>query len=240
MMDGDIEDLVLQTIERWMAGRYSERHGLVTSYDPKKYLAKVMIQPQMKETGWLPIETGHIGAGYGIAVGLQPGDGKTTGDQVIVRFQGNDFESGKIVQRVHSDQDTPPTVQSGEMVIWSRFQKSQGGPNSAQGAQGGNGQQLYFKNDGSFLLTDGNGASIIGDGNGNMTHNCKNFTLNTTQNATFTIGAARSVSVGANDNINIGQSKTVTIGNQRSDKVSNAYTIDSQIGVWSTLADQDG
>jgi hypothetical protein len=33
--------------------------------------------PQLagQESGWLPIETGLIGAGYGIASGLTPGDG---------------------------------------------------------------------------------------------------------------------------------------------------------------------
>lgn len=172
-MRGDIENLILQTIERWAAARYSEKHGLVTAYDPQRYLAKVMLMPGGYETGWLPIETGHIGAGYGIAVGLQPGDGKTTGDQVVVRFQEGDIEGGKIVQRVHSDMDTPPQVQSGELVIFTRFQKSDGGPNSAQGAQGGTGQQIYFKNDGSAVITDGNGATITLDGNGNIKIACK-------------------------------------------------------------------
>ena len=91
------ENFVLGVVERWWASRYSERHALVTSFDPQRYLAKVAFQPEGQESGWLPIETGHIGNGYGIAVGLQPGDGKTTGDQVVVRYQEGDFESGKIV-----------------------------------------------------------------------------------------------------------------------------------------------
>ena len=61
--DGDIESLILRTVERWWAGRYSERHGLVTSYDPKTYLAKVTYQPEGQESGWLPIETGHLDHG---------------------------------------------------------------------------------------------------------------------------------------------------------------------------------
>jgi hypothetical protein len=120
---GDIENVVLQCIERWVAGRYTERHALVTSYDPQKYLAKVTFQPDGQESGMLPIETGHIGNGYGIAIGLTPGDGKATGDQVIVRYQESDIESGKVVQRVHSDQDTPPTAQSGEMIIYTSGKK---------------------------------------------------------------------------------------------------------------------
>jgi hypothetical protein len=183
--DGDLENIILSVIERWYASRYSERHGIVTSYDSKKYLGKVTFQPEGQESGWLPIETGHIGKGYGIAIGLQPGQGGVSsqgqggqsgpqqnnqGDQVIVRFQEGDFEGGKIVQRVHSDQDTPPEAKSGEIRIWTQFQQSGGGtPDSASGGQGGTGQQHYFKNDGSLTHTDGNGATTVYDGKGNIT-----------------------------------------------------------------------
>jgi phage baseplate assembly protein gpV len=184
--DGDLEKFILNVVQRWSAGRYSERHALVTSYDPKNHLAKVTFMPEGQESGWLPIETGHIGNGYGIATGLQPGDGKTTGDQVIVRMQEGDFESGKIVQRVHSDQDMPPEVQSGETVIWTRFQKSDGGPNSAQGGQGGTGQKVYFKNDGSLTWTDGNGATLVADGQGNVTVTCKKMTVNASDDISIT------------------------------------------------------
>ena len=105
MSRAGLEEFVLRIIERYQAGRYSERHGLVTSYDPQHHMAKVAFQPEGQELGWLPIETGHIGQGYGIAIGLQPGNGgnqqastgsssggsgttsQATGDQVIVRYQ---------------------------------------------------------------------------------------------------------------------------------------------------------
>jgi uncharacterized protein involved in type VI secretion and phage assembly len=173
----DLENLILRTVERWAAGRHSERHGLVTSYDPQKHLAKVTYQPEGQESGWVPIETGHVGAGYGIAVGLQPGDGKKTGDQVVVRFQEGDFESGKIVQRVHSDDQKAPVAESGEIVIWAKYQNSGGGSESAQGGQGGTGQKIYLKKDGSLSLTDGNGASLTMDGAGNIVMACKKFTV---------------------------------------------------------------
>jgi phage baseplate assembly protein gpV len=187
------ENFILGVIERWWAGRYSERHGIVTSYDPKNYLAKVTLQPEGQESGWLPIETGHIGEGYGIVIGLQPGQGgvnaqgqggqagsqqNNQGDQVVVRYQEGDFESGKIVQRVHSDQDTPPQAQSGEIIIWTKFQKSGGqSPDAAQGGQGGEGQKIYLKNDGSITVTDGNGATTVYDGKGDITVDVNNYTL---------------------------------------------------------------
>jgi hypothetical protein len=134
-----MEHYVARIVERIIAGRYSERHALVTSYDPKNYRAKVTFQPGGQTSGWLPIETGHIGNGYGMAVGLEAGDGKKTGDQVICRFQENDFECAKIVQRVHSDKDKPPgPVESGEWVMWTKW-----------------GQQIRFNKDGSLTFKTG-------------------------------------------------------------------------------------
>lgn len=148
---GDLENQILTLIERYMAGRYSERHGVVTAYDKKTYTAKVMFQPEGQESGWLPIETGHMGQGFGIAIGLTAGDGKSTGDQVIVRYQEGDFESGKIVQRVHSDSDHPPQVESGEMVFWHE-----------------KGGQIFFKKDGSLTIKDAKGSQVFFDGQGNV------------------------------------------------------------------------
>jgi uncharacterized protein involved in type VI secretion and phage assembly len=238
-MSGDLENLILTTIERWWAGRYTEKHGLVTSYDPTNHLAKVMFQPQGQESGWLPIETGHIGNGFGIAVGLTPGDGKSTGDQVIVRYQEGDIEAGKIVQRVHSDQDKPPTVQSGEVVIWTRFTKTAQGQSGLgddttdtgsgdqvgeQGGQQGTGQQIYFKNDGSITITDGNGAALVMDGGGNMTVTSKNHTLNAS----------------GNQSVNVGGDKSVSIGGKRGDVVGGLWNALAKFGVWPWLQDDDG
>jgi len=235
----DLENLILTTIERWWAGRYSEKHGLVTSYDPKLHLAKVTFQPEGQESGWLPIETGHIGNGFGIAIGLTPGDGKTTGDQVIIRYQEGDVESGKIVQRVHSDQDKPPEVQSGEAVIWTRFTKTaqgqaglgddtqdngQGDQVGEQGGQQGTGQQIYFKNDGSITFTDGAGSTIKLDGKGNYSVTCQNMTETINQSHTTTVSGSQTESVGAN--------KNVTIGGQRTDSVSAVWNATAQFGMW--------
>jgi hypothetical protein len=91
--------------------------------------------PSGQTSGWLPIETGHIGNGYGIAVGLIAGDGEKTGDHVKVSYNQDDFEGGKISARVHSDVDKPPMVESGEMVMWTQW-----------------GQQIRFNKDGSITF----------------------------------------------------------------------------------------
>jgi uncharacterized protein involved in type VI secretion and phage assembly len=218
-----LEALVYSLIERYHRNKlggavHHERHAIVTSYDPDKYLAKVMFMPGGQVSGWLPIETGHIGEQYGVAVGLQPGDGKNQGDQVIVRYQEGDLESGKIVQRVHSDNEKPPKVQSGEMVLWTRFRKSDGGPNSAQGAQGGTGQQIYFKNDGSLTITDGNGFTLTADGQGNATLTCKNYTINASGN--ISVSASGSISSSAAS---------------RSDSYKGSWAANAASSVWAWL-----
>jgi hypothetical protein len=233
MTDQSLENLILRTVERWWAGRYSERHGMVTSYDPDKYLAKVKFQPEGQESGWIPIETGHIGNGYGIAVGLVPGNGgssfgaqkqsgggggasgsggqqsgQATGDQVIVRYQENDFESGKIVQRVHSDQDKPPRVESGEMVLWTQW-----------------GQQVRFNKDGSLTFktgvptgTDkgdnqGQGGQSSQDSQGNPTPGGQSSTKNA-KKVTVTLDSKGNITTQTdNDMINkVGHDMTSTAG----------------------------
>lgn len=110
-MMGDIEDLVRRIVDQVLSRRPKPMIGTVTSYDPNRYAAKVLLQPKGVETGWLPIETGHIGNGVGIAIGL------TSGDQVKLDFVGGDRDAPVITGRLHSDQERPPLAQSGEIVI---------------------------------------------------------------------------------------------------------------------------
>ena len=241
--DIDIENIILGVIERWQAGRYTERHGLITSYDPKKHLAKVTFQPEGHESGWLPLESPFSGNSQGMVSGPNPGDGKSTGDQVVVRFQEGDPEAGKIASgRVFSDQDQPPHVESGELVIWTRFNKSQSGKagigddsdqtgseSDASGAQGGTGQQIYFKKDCTITFTDGNGATLVMDGNGNITINCNNLTLTvkqaiTTQSATNQIDTSGVYTVVAGGDAgikgsNVGLQATKMLGLDAGDEV---------------------
>lgn len=238
-------NMALHEMERQKAGRHVERHGLVTSYDPDKYLAKVTFQPDGQESGWLPIETGHTGNGFGIAIGLTPGDGKKSGDQVIIRYQEGDIESGKIVQRVHSDQDKPPKVQSGEMVFWTRFKKTakdksglsddttlSGQETGEAGGQQGSGQQIFFKNDGTLTITDGAGATHVWDGKGNHSSISKDKTDNYSGNHNVTVGSDKTVAVGGN--------KSVNIGGKRKDKVGGVWNAIAASGVWPWLMDDDG
>ena len=146
-------NLVRREIDRFFSERYMPaRTGLVTSYDPQTHMAKVMMQPEGIETEFLPIHMGHVGNGYGILVGLTPGDGMTTGDQVEVSFMEGDREAGRITSRLSSDVDKPPVVQSGEMLLKHKT-----------------GSTFFLANDGSTTVTDKSGATLKFDGSGNLT-----------------------------------------------------------------------
>lgn len=239
-----LSNVSLHEGERRMGGRYVERHGLVTSYDPKTYLAKVTFQPEGQESGWLPIETGHIGNGFGIAIGLTPGSGKggqdsssgsgggssgssggsggqsqQQGDQVIVRYQEGDIESGKIVQRVHSDQDKPPKVESGEMVFWHK-----------------NGAKIFFSKDGSLTLQGGTENSTNSDGDPNKASDqtVASYKLDGKGNITVT-GNKKDDTLEKDHTVTIKGDKTVTIKGKRTDKISKVWQAVAQFGHWSWL-----
>ncbi len=90
------------------------RFGLVSSFDPSAYAARVLIQPENVLSGWLPILAAWVGAGWGLAAPLTPGA------QVLVIAQEGDAEQGVIVGAVWSAVDTPPAAPAGE--LWLQHQ----------------------------------------------------------------------------------------------------------------------
>ncbi len=93
------------------SGRASVRLAIVSSYDPGNYCAKVRIQPEDTETGWLPVVSPWVGNGWGLFAPPTPGD------LVEVQFQEDDIEAGFVCQRFYNDTDRPLTVQSGEFWL---------------------------------------------------------------------------------------------------------------------------
>lgn len=77
------------------------RMGTVTGVDPKRYAAKVELQPEGVETGWLPVGAVAIGNGWGIAT--LP----ALGDQVVVHFLDGDIGSGVVGHVFYSRADAP-------------------------------------------------------------------------------------------------------------------------------------
>lgn len=87
------------------------RFGIVTSFDPASYAARVMLQPENLLSGWLPVLSSWIGAGWGMAVPLSPGD------QVLVLGQEGDAEQGVVLGRLWSNLEPPPATPVGEMWL---------------------------------------------------------------------------------------------------------------------------
>lgn len=87
------------------------RFGVVTSVDPQRAAARVALQPEGVVTGWLPVLSAWVGAGWGIACPPAPGD------QVLVLAQEGQSESGVIVGRAWSDQARPVAAPVGELWI---------------------------------------------------------------------------------------------------------------------------
>ena len=103
------------------------RLGIVTSVDPASCTARVTIQPEGVLSGWLPIGSSWVGAGWGIACLPAPGD------QVLVLWQEGDAAHGIVVCRLWSNTAPPPAAPVGELWLQHR-----------------SGSYLKLRNDGSI------------------------------------------------------------------------------------------
>lgn len=98
------------------AGQMDQRAGqprfaVVSSVDPVNFTAQVTIQPEGVLSGWLPVLSPWVGAGWGIACPPAPGD------QVLVLWQEGDADQGVIIGRAWSASDTPPGAPVGELWL---------------------------------------------------------------------------------------------------------------------------
>lgn len=87
------------------------RFGIVTSVDPSSATARVQLQPEGVLTGWLPVLSAWVGAGWGMVCPPSPGD------QVLVLAQEGDAEHGIVVGRAFSDTQRPPAAPPGELWL---------------------------------------------------------------------------------------------------------------------------
>lgn len=90
------------------------RFGLVSSFDPAAYAARILLQPENVLTGWLPVLSLWVGAGWGLAAPLVPGA------QVLVIAQEGDAEQGVVMGAIWSAVDQPLAAPAGE--LWLQHQ----------------------------------------------------------------------------------------------------------------------
>lgn len=87
------------------------RFGVVTSVNTEKATARVLLQPEAVLSGWLPVLSPWVGAGWGMACPPSPGE------QVLVLAQEGDAEHGVIVGRAFSDATPAPRAEAGELWL---------------------------------------------------------------------------------------------------------------------------
>lgn len=87
------------------------RFAVVTSVDPSAYAVRVVLQPEGVLTGWLPILSPWVGAGWGFVALPSPGD------QVLVVPQEGDAEHGVVIACSYSAKNRPPSALPGELRI---------------------------------------------------------------------------------------------------------------------------
>jgi uncharacterized protein involved in type VI secretion and phage assembly len=90
-------------------GLAQPRLATITSVNPDAATARVLLQPEAVLSGWLPVLSPWVGAGWGMSCPPNPGD------QVLVLAQEGDAEHGIIVGRAFSNMAAPPAAPAGEL-----------------------------------------------------------------------------------------------------------------------------
>lgn len=126
--------------------RATTRVGTVTSYDPDGHAAVVQLHPDSALTGWLPVASQWIGAGWGLFAPPTPGD------LVEVQFVDDNLEVGFICQRFFTNKNVPLNVDSGEFWLVHKL-----------------GAFLKLTNDGKLTVTDKAGSTVVLNGDGTAT-----------------------------------------------------------------------
>ncbi len=80
------------------------RVGLVVNFNPESFTAQVTFQPSGVQSGWLPVLSQWVGAGWGMVPWLQQND------QVLVVMESGESGHGVIVGRYFNAVDPPPQV----------------------------------------------------------------------------------------------------------------------------------
>jgi len=154
-----------------MIGQQAQpRYGIVQSFDPPSYTARVMVQPENVLSGWLPIKTHWVGNGWGDVSPPSPGE------QVMLIPQEGDADSYVISGRAFSAVDLPPPAPSGERWLVHQTGAFVKLLNNGQiAAQDQHGTSFTLTNDGNAvlkgnLIVEGNISTAAGTGGvGNLT-----------------------------------------------------------------------
>jgi hypothetical protein len=134
------------------------RAGIVTNYDPDRYAARVLLQPEGILTGYLPITSMMVGGGYGEYAPPE------IGQVVDVHFHQGGKEAGYIVGAFFSSKTKPLSVPSGER--WSVHKTGSYIKMTNDGDVIISAARDLIKHAGRRYIFDANGQGQIWDGSG--------------------------------------------------------------------------
>lgn len=100
-MTGGLTNAMRREAQRMVDSKTFTKIGVVTGFDAQRYAAKVLLKPDDVETGWLPVGSTLVGAGWGL---LTP---PSLGDQVLVHFLDGNLQAGVIGVRFYSAKSAP-------------------------------------------------------------------------------------------------------------------------------------
>jgi len=133
-----IQNLMRREAHREASTRAKPRRGTITAYDPSKYAAKVRIEPEGYETGFLQIGSEFVGNGWGLILG------PSIGDEVEVNFQEDGKNAAYIGSRFFGDELPPFPVPSSEAWLVHK-----------------SGAFIKLTNDGKLSLRDAAGSTLV-------------------------------------------------------------------------------
>ena len=145
-MNQGLQNIMRREAARQGTGRSLPRRGTISSYDPAKYAAKVIVQPEGYETGFIPIGSDWVGNGWGLFAGPTPGD------EVEINYQEGGKNAPYIGKRFYGNLAQPLPVPSGEFWLVHK-----------------SGSFLKFKNDGSVSLNTAGDLDATVGGQANLT-----------------------------------------------------------------------
>ena len=138
----DLQDVMRAYAAQAVAARQFKGTLVTTGYNPQTHAVKGILVPHGIETGWIPIAAVHAGNNYGIACGPKVGDAQALdGDQYDIEFDFGDPNTIVARHRQFSTPDSPPQVQSGEMVVMHE-----------------SGNKIFFAQDKSMVIVGQSGS----------------------------------------------------------------------------------
>ena len=136
-----LRNLIHREVLRVLDRRRRRTPCIVDSYSPELHAVKVRLQPEDTISGWLQIDQLATGDSFGVQTA------PNIGDPGWAEFHEADGRAGNFVAAVSNDKFPPVPIQAGEFLVKTKW-----------------GGLLYFKNDGTFTIDNGNGAKLVFDG----------------------------------------------------------------------------